>query len=51
MKLTPNGACGKQRDIDEQPAGGLAGKPGIKAFGVAHLTFVRPMGTHQHFVV
>jgi len=51
MKLTPNGACGKQRDIDEQPAGGLAGKPGIKVFGVAPLVLVRPMRTYQHFVV
>src|SRR5256885_15745696 len=49
MERTPNGACGKQRDIDGQPEGGLAGKPCIKAFGVAHLIdslmlFVHPSG-------
>ena len=37
---TPNGACGKQSDIDGQPEGGLAGKPGIKAFAPTAATDV-----------
>jgi len=45
MQRTPNGACGKQCDIDGEPEGGPAGKPGIKE--LTHslpLSRLRPSG-------
>jgi len=43
MERTPNGACGKQCDMDGQPEGGLAGKPGIKLLARS-LPLPRPFG-------
>src|SRR5687768_9928962 len=48
IERTPNGACGKQCDIDGQPEGGMAGKPSIKASEALVLHLVRRLSSQRN---